>query len=97
MTFMLLPDLLPALLYIHHAGASVVLEPFACRYEPVKIHDLKRLEKVKADMKLADVKVRRENTAVHFFKTVYKALQNPAVSKQACGMWRLHEPFPFLS
>ena len=31
----------------------------ACRYEPVRIHDLKRLEKVKADMKLEDVKVHR--------------------------------------
>ena len=30
------------------------------RYEPVKIHDLKRLEKVKAGMKLEDVKVRFE-------------------------------------
>ena len=30
----------------------------ACRYEPVKIHDLKRLERVKAGMKLEDVKVR---------------------------------------
>ena len=31
------------------------------RYEPVKIHDLKRLEKVKAGMKLEDVKVRFEH------------------------------------
>ena len=28
------------------------------RYEPVKIHDLKRLEKVKAGIKLEDIKVR---------------------------------------
>ena len=37
-------------------GSSCV----ACRYEPVRIHDLKRLEKVKANMKLEDVKVRNQ-------------------------------------
>jgi len=75
----IMPELLPALPYIHHASASMVSERFACRYEPVKIHDLKRLEKVKADMKLADVKVRRERDCCTFISTIHKASLMPAV------------------